>query len=51
MGRAITGATAPGIAAATGHLLKDIETLLDALYLGRDIPLAEAAEARSEAKP
>jgi hypothetical protein len=32
-------------------LLNDIETLLDALYLGRDFPLAVAAEARSEAKP
>jgi integrase len=36
----IAGATVPQIAAVTGHSLKDVEAILDAHYLGRDIQLA-----------
>ncbi|WP_244607457.1 DUF927 domain-containing protein [Bradyrhizobium symbiodeficiens] len=48
---AIAGASVPQIAAVTGHSLKDVEAILDAHYLGRDIQLAEAAvklEARTK---
>lgn len=47
---AIAGATVPQIAAVTGHSLKDVETILDAHYLGRDIQLAEAAVLKLEAR-
>jgi len=33
----------PQISAMSGHSLKDVEAILDAHYLGRDIQLAEAA--------
>ncbi|WP_283809871.1 hypothetical protein [Bradyrhizobium sp. MOS003] len=33
----------PQITAVTGHSLKDVEAILDAHYLSRDIQLAEAA--------
>ncbi len=48
----IAGATVPQIATFTGHSLKDVEAILDAHYLGRDIQLAESsgAEARSANK-
>lgn len=45
---AIAGATVPQIATFTGHGLKDVETILDAHYLGRDIQLAEAAVLKLE---
>jgi hypothetical protein len=40
----------PQIAAVTGHSLKDVEAILDAHYLGRDIQLAEAAVLKLEAR-
>jgi hypothetical protein len=36
------------IATFTGHSLKDVEAILDAHYLGRDIQLAEAAVQKLE---
>jgi hypothetical protein len=36
------------IATFTGHSLKDVEAILDAHYLGRDIRLAEAAVLKLE---
>jgi integrase len=47
---AIAGATVPQIAAVTGHSLKDVEAILDAHYLGRDIQLAEEAVLKLEAR-
>jgi integrase len=47
---AIAGATVPQIGAVTGHSLKDVEAILDAHYLGRDIQLAEAAVLKLEAR-
>jgi hypothetical protein len=47
---AIAGATVPQIATFTGHSLKDVEAILDAHYLGRDIQLAEAAVLKLEAR-
>ncbi|MBR1033239.1 tyrosine-type recombinase/integrase [Bradyrhizobium liaoningense] len=47
---AIAGASVPQIAAVTGHSLKDVEAILDAHYLGRDIQLAEAAVLKLEAR-
>jgi integrase len=47
---AIAGATVPQIATFTGHSLKDVEAILDAYYLGRDIQLAEAAVLKLEAR-
>jgi integrase len=47
---AIAGATVPQIAAVTGHSLKDVEAILDAHYLARDIQLAEAAVLKLEAR-
>ena len=47
---AIAGASVPQIAAVTGHSLKDVEAILDAHYLGRDIQLAEAAVFKLEAR-
>ena len=40
---ALAGATVPEIATFTGHSLKDVEVILDAHYLGRDVQLAENA--------
>ena len=45
---AVAGATVPQIATFTGHSLKDVEAILDAHYLGRDIQLAEAAVLKLE---
>jgi hypothetical protein len=39
----LAGATVPEIATVTGHSLRDVEAILDAHYLGRDIQLAESA--------
>jgi len=47
---AIAGATVPQIATFTGHSLKDVEAILDAHYLGRDMRLAEAAVLKLEAR-
>ena len=47
---AIARATVPQIATFTGHSLKDVEAILDAHYLGRDIQLAEAAGLKLEAR-
>jgi integrase len=47
---AIAGATVPQIATFTGHSLKDVEAILDAHYLGRDMQLAEAAVLKLEAR-
>jgi len=47
---AIAGATVPQIATFTGHGLRDVEAILDAHYLGRDIQLAEAAVLKPEAR-
>ncbi|WP_246666852.1 hypothetical protein [Bradyrhizobium guangdongense] len=47
---AIAGASVPQIAAVTGHSLKDVEAILDAHYLDRDIQLAEAAVLKLEAR-
>jgi integrase len=47
---AIADATVPQIAIFTGHSLRDVEAILDAHYLGRDIQLAEAAVLRLEAR-
>jgi integrase len=45
---ALAEATVPRIATFTGHSLKDVEAILDAHYLGRDIQLAEAAVLKLE---
>jgi integrase len=47
---AIAGATVPQIATFTGHSLRDVEGIMDAHYLGRDIQLAEAAVLKLEAR-
>ena len=47
---AIAGASVPQIAAVTGHSLKDVEAILDAHYLGRDVQLVEAAVLKLEAR-
>jgi len=47
---AIAGASVRQIAAVTGYSLKDVEAILDAHYLGRDIQLAEAAVLKLEAR-
>jgi integrase len=45
---ALAGASVPEIASLTGHSLKDVETMLDKHYLGRDVRLAEAAMMKRE---
>jgi hypothetical protein len=45
---AVAGATVPEIAPFTGHSLKDVEAILDAHYLGRDVHLAENAVRKLE---
>ncbi|MBI3699191.1 MAG: tyrosine-type recombinase/integrase [Afipia sp.] len=47
---ALADATVPQIATFTGHSLKDVEAILDAHYLGRDVKLAESAIAKLEAR-
>jgi integrase len=46
--RALAEAAVPLIATFTGHSLKDVEAILDAHYLGRDVQLAEAAVLKLE---
>lgn len=45
---ALAGCSVPEIAAITGHALKEVETILDAHYLGRSTGLATAAVAKLE---
>jgi integrase len=45
---ALAEATVPQIATFSGHSLKDVEAILDAHYLGRDVKLAEAAVEKLE---
>jgi integrase len=45
---ALAEATVPQIATFTGHSLKDVEAILDAHYLGRDVRHAEAAVLKLE---
>jgi hypothetical protein len=45
---ALAEATVPQIATFIGHNLKDVEAILGAHYLGRDIQLAEAAVLKLE---
>jgi integrase len=40
---ALAGASVPEIAAFTGHSLRDVQEVLDAHYLSRDVHLAESA--------
>jgi integrase len=47
---ALADATVPQIATLTGHSLKDVEAILDAHYLGRDVALAEIAMQKLEAR-
>lgn len=47
---ALAEATVPQIATFTGHSLKDVEAILDAHYLGRDVQLADAAMQKLEAR-
>jgi integrase len=47
---ALAGATVPEIATITGHGLKDVETILDKHYLGRDVRLAESGIRKLERK-
>jgi integrase len=47
---AIAGTSVSQIAAVTGHSLKDVEAILNAHYLGRDIQLADAALLMLEAR-
>ncbi|KAA2237726.1 tyrosine-type recombinase/integrase [Salinarimonas soli] len=46
---ALAGASVPEIAAITGHSLRDVQEILDAHYLSRDLGLAESAMAKLEA--
>lgn len=45
---ALAEATVPQIATFTGHSLRDVEAILDAHYLGRDVKLAEVAVMKLE---
>jgi integrase len=47
---AIAGGTVPEIATFTGHSLKDVESILERHYLGRDVRLAESAVRKLERK-
>jgi integrase len=47
---ALADATVPQIATFTGHSLRDIEAILDAHYLGRDVKLAEIAVMKLETR-
>jgi integrase len=45
---ALADATVPQIATLTGHSLRDVEAILDAHYLGRDVKLAKIAVMKLE---
>src|SRR5262249_30710910 len=47
---ALADATVPQIATFTGHSLRDVESILDAHYLGRDVKLAEMAVMKLETR-
>jgi len=47
---ALADATVPKIATFTGHSLRDVEAILDAHYLGRDVKLAEIAVMKLETR-
>ena len=47
---ALADATVPQIATFTGHGLRDVEAILDAHYLGRDVKLAEIAVMKLETR-
>jgi hypothetical protein len=47
---ALVEATVPQIATFTGHSLRDVEGILDAHYLGRDVQLAEMAVTKLETR-
>lgn len=47
---ALADATVPQIATFTGHSLGDVEAILDAYYLGRDVELAEIAVMKLETR-
>jgi integrase len=47
---ALADATVPQIATFTGHSLRDVEAILDAHYLGRDVKLAEIAIMKLETR-
>jgi integrase len=47
---ALADATVPQIAVLTGHSLRDVEAILDAHYLGRDVQLAEIAVMKLETR-
>jgi integrase len=47
---ALVDATVPQIATLTGHSLRDVEAILDAHYLGRDVKLAELAVMKLESR-
>ena len=46
---ALAGCTNAEIATLTGHSLKQVEQILDAHYLSRDVRLADAAMRKREA--
>ncbi|MNL58420.1 Phage integrase family protein [compost metagenome] len=45
---AIAGCSIPQIASITGHSLRDVESILDAHYLGGKVELADQAIAKLE---
>lgn len=45
---ALAGGSVPEIATITGHSLRDVESILDAHYLSRDVTLAESGIAKLE---
>ncbi len=47
---ALAEATVPQLATFAGHSLKEVEAILEAHYLGRDVKLAEAAIIKLEAR-
>jgi len=47
---ALADATVRQIATFTGHSLRDVEAILDAHYLGRDVKLAEIAVMKLETR-
>ena len=47
---ALGDATVPQIATFTGHSLRDVEAILDAHNLGRDVKLAEIAVMKLETR-
>ena len=45
---ALAGASVPEIATITGHTLRDVQEILDAHYLSRDVTMAESAVRKLE---